>query len=172
MTDFEDILNNFVLNWEGRTYTDDQNDPGKGTMWGISQAGFDGYCQKKGLTTHDVKDLTQEEIISVYFDIWTSAKCDQMPKPINQVHFDCSVNTGITEASEILQRVLNVNVDGIIGEITLNAINNFNTAVLCDRLIMGRESFYTELATQKPNLKDYLQGWLDRCEALKKFIGG
>lgn len=171
MGDFIDFLNNFVLNEEGRYYTDDPDDPGGATDYGITQSSFDSYCQKKGLTTHDVKTLTEQEIEAVYSDLWASASCDKMASPVDMVHYDYCVNAGITQASISMQRVLRIMMDGVIGPQTVATIERWDPKELSASLLSERARFYNALVTEKPELGKYLQGWLDRVEALRKYVG-
>jgi len=162
MSDFERALA-FCLKWEGGdTITEDPNDPGGLTKFGISQ---------KTYPNEDIRKLTRARAAFLYQrDYWGKARCQDLPTPVNIVHFDCAVNTGISRAAKILQKAASVNADGAIGKITLDAVHTKSPIVLATDAIHERERFYGELVKSSPNLSRYIGGWLNRCAALKKEI--
>lgn len=79
----------FTLRWEGG-YTDDPNDPGGETKYGIS---------KKSYPTLDIINLTLEHAKEIYFEnYWKKADCDILDFPMNLIVFDTAVNLGVTRA--------------------------------------------------------------------------
>lgn len=165
---FDEMLK-FVLKWEGG-FSDDSDDPGGRTNYGITQRCFDEYCRNKNLPGHDVKDLTQTEVRAVYFDIFVKAECSIMAWPVDLVHFDFSINAGTRQATLSMQRVIGAVVDGIIGNETRSKLSALDPVKTAESLLCERERFYRELSQQKPVLLKYLQGWLARVQDLRKFI--
>ena len=81
----------FVLRWEGG-YTNDPNDPGGETKYGIS---------KRAYPDIDIKNLTLDEAKDIYYhDYWLKADCDHYLFPANFLMFDTSVNMGISRAND------------------------------------------------------------------------
>ena len=162
MSDFDKAII-FTLKQEGG-YVNDQKDPGGETKYGIS---------KKQYPFLDISALTLEQVKNIYHtDYWMPAKCEQISYPLNMVHFDCAVNSGIPRAIIILQRTVGVDDDGILGPITLAAINKQDADVLAILAIAEREHFYRVLVQEKPQLLKFLHIWLNRCDALKVAIHG
>ena len=160
MTDFDKAME-FVFRWEGG-YVNDPQDPGGETNHGIS---------KKAYPNVDITNLTKEAAKEIYRrDYWIKGKCDRMDWPLNIVQMDCAVNAGIPQASKFLQRALGVDDDGRIGPVTLSAIRDYDADVLAVLAIAEREHFYRILAQKKPQLSKFLNGWLNRCDALKAAI--
>lgn len=160
MSDFERALN-FCLRWEGE-YSNDPNDPGGETNFGIS---------KRAYPNEDIMRMTRGRAALIYRrDYWDKAKCNDMPWPVNFVHFDCAVNTGTGRANQILQQAAGVNADGVIGPVTLDAIKSGDPANIAEVAILKRERFYGDLAKKNEKLSRYLGGWLNRCEALRREV--
>lgn len=102
----------FVLKEEGG-YTVDPNDHGGETNFGIS---------KRAYPNVDIKNLTREKAMDIYCkDYWQVCKCDELPSPLAIAVFDAAVNHGVKTAGKMLQMALNVDVDGIIGDVTIGA---------------------------------------------------
>ena len=81
----------FVLRWEGG-YTNDPNDPGGETKYGIS---------KRAYPDIDIKNLTLDEAKDIYYhDYWLKADCDHYFFPANYLMFDTAVNMGISRAND------------------------------------------------------------------------
>lgn len=159
MSDFERALN-FCLKWEGG-YSNDPNDPGGETNYGIS---------KRAYPDEDIKAMTRGRAAVIYQrDYWDKAKCNELPAPVNLVHFDCAVNTGIGRANRILQQAAGVISDGVVGPKTIFAIAAADPASLAEQAIKERENFYIDLA-QNPKLLKFRGGWLNRCAALHQEI--
>ena len=89
---FEKALS-FVLSWEGG-YSDDKDDPGGETNFGIS---------KRAYPNEDIKAMTKERASMLYRrDYWNVMKCDDMPYPLDVVCFDTAVNMGVGRAQTLL----------------------------------------------------------------------
>ena len=83
----------FVLKWEGG-YTNDPNDPGGETKFGIS---------KRSYPELDISKLTLKQAKEIYYqNYWLKAGCDELPFPFNIVVFDTAVNMGRRKAIEFL----------------------------------------------------------------------
>jgi lysozyme family protein len=65
----------------------------------------------------------------------------------------------------MLQRVILVNVDGVIGEQTINTVNAGNWA---NAFIQARINYYKQIATGR-NLV-FLNGWLNRVQNTTKAL--
>lgn len=79
--------------WSGRNdgaYTDDPNDPGGETRWGIS---------KRAYPNLDIKNLSFEQATDIYAkDYWDACGCDAIPFPDCVAVFDTAVNCGVSRA--------------------------------------------------------------------------
>jgi len=70
--------------------------------------------------------------------------------------------SGTKTAAKAIQKLVGVKADGIIGNITLNAINNANPTLLFYRLFNARQNYYEEIVKRKPTNMKFLLGWYNR----------
>lgn len=85
---------------------------------------------------------------------------------------DVFVNVGPIQGATIVQRALHacgrrhVIIDGIIGTQTITAINDVKPrAMLLAALRAEAAAYYRQLVEQRPELKRFEQGWLNRAYA-------
>jgi lysozyme family protein len=110
-----------VLAHEGG-YTDHPADPGGPTNFGITIHDYRAYV-KPSATAADVKAMRIEEAKAIYrAKYWDALRCDELPAGVDYAVFDYGVNSGIARAKKVLQRVLGVAADGVIGEATMRAV--------------------------------------------------
>ena len=89
----------FVLNAEGG-YVNNPSDNGGATNKGITQAVYDNY--RKGLKkpAHDVRNISDAEVLDIYYDrYWKPFLCDNHLPALAAVVFDTAVNMGVGEAN-------------------------------------------------------------------------
>ena len=92
-----------------------------------------------------------------------------MPLLIAVCFYDFAVNAGVPRAARMLQRLLRVGVDGIVGRNTLAAAAACNQRELASFMLIERERWYRALTIRKPKSAVFLRGWLNRtsdCRAL------
>lgn len=161
MNDIFKYALDFVLDAEGG-YTNDPNDPGGETNFGID---------KRSHPKENIKNLTKERAAEIYWnDYWLKSCAEHLPKLIAIAYFDSAVNTGIKQANRFLQRAVSVNDDGIVGPVTLNAVTHAEPKSTANRLIDYRQAFYESLADSRPKLRGFLKGWTNRNVNLKAFL--
>lgn len=117
----------FVQLWEGG-FVDDKHDPGGVTKWGITirtllSKGLD--LNNNGVVNRkDIIDMTPEQAERIYMvDYWIASACPRLPAPLALLQFDCAVNQGVGRAMRILQKSVRTKADGIIGPMTIAAVN-------------------------------------------------
>ena len=151
MADFNKAFKK-VLKFEGG-YVNDKSDSGGETKYGIS---------KKAFPNLDIKNLTLNEAKEIYKKVyWDRIKGDEIKsQKIAELIFDTAVNMGAYFAIKSAQKILNVKQDGIIGAITLNALNNVNEEVFIKDYKLARIAKYVEIA--KGDKIKFLRGWIKR----------
>jgi len=104
-----------LLGYEGG-YVNNPSDPGGETNWGIT---------KRSYPALDIKNLTQDDAKAIYKrDFWDKCKCSRMECGLDLALFDCAVNSGTIQAIKLLQQTLGVKDDGVLGEVTMEAIRH------------------------------------------------
>ena len=152
---FEEAVK-IVLDHEGG-YVNDPDDPGGETNFGIS---------KKAFPDLDIKNLTEEDAIKIYYDkYWKPSKVEMLPLRLWEIYFDMVVNMGRKRACEILQKACNhknkvgIKVDGRLGRNTASASKRLEPK----RLQSFRVKYYADLVNRKPKLEKYWYGWYKRA---------
>lgn len=118
-----------VLELEGK-FSDDPNDPGGRTMYGITQGLWDEYRDNRPDLPVDVAEISKQQAIQVYYEeFWFKLKCHLIPsRLITTELFEAAVNAGRSRGVKMLQEACNflrfewwtpLKVDGILGPITL-----------------------------------------------------
>lgn len=148
-----DELNNFkrcmgfTIPWEtggdkNGGYTNDPDDPGGETKWGISKAAHPNV---------DIKNLTYEQACEIYAEeYWRPSGSHLLPYPECAATFDTGVNVGPDRARAW--------IDWGQPSFDSNAYLN------------KRVAFYIDRVQKKPAKRKYLAGWMRRVGDLKKFI--
>ena len=168
-----------VLGHEGG-FVDHKNDRGGATNYGVADAA-DG--KKDGLIDVDrdgvgdvaPRNLTLEQAEAIYLrDYWGPAQCARIPEPLDLLVFDASVNHGPGRAIKLLQQVLGVVDDGIIGSGTLAALREDiragSIADVCHAYLNNRRSFYDKIIARDPSQAVFAKGWGNRVDHLEQMV--
>jgi len=145
----------------------DPDDHGGDTNLGITQRAYDRWLLGHELALRPVAVISEQEAAALYWsDYWMPAKCEQMPWPLNLIHFDCVVNDPMAQAVRLLQRALGVQPDGILGPITLSRCAPAGPRD-CYRYLLERAFHYRALAhADRTQWKYLVGGWMYRLEVL------
>lgn len=145
-----------TIDHEGREYTEDPDDYGGGTKFGISKRYFPDV---------DVRNLTEPQAVELYRQhFYTERRLNEVADiRVRWKLFDMCVNPGYSVAARSVQRLLYLAVDGVIGSHTIAAINAANSEKLLAGLVKEHVKSYVYATISRPvNLK-YLEGWVDRA---------
>jgi hypothetical protein len=152
----------FIFKAEGG-YSDNANDPGGPTNFGITLATLKAYEGDQNLTAEEVKKLTPDVAKEIYRTAyWNRMQCGSLPNGLDLEVFDFGVNAGPGEAVKMLQKIVGVTADGSIGPITLSAIGQLKPRDLISRYSDARLAFYKAL-----NKPEFEQGWATRANQIE-----
>lgn len=184
MSNFDQAFD-IVLGLEGG-FVDHGADPGGPTNMGISlryllrrgdldgDGVLDGDLDGDGdVDIDDIKAVEAADAKALYNSgFWTPNRLYQVPnQAIATKVFDMAVNMGSKQAWRITQRACNrfeeiqLEVDGIVGPKTLDAVNNLASPELLDVLREQQLAFYERLVNNKPDLAVFMTGWTNRAMA-------
>lgn len=144
---------NRVLEHEGG-YVNHPQDPGGETNHGITKrtARENGY-------TGSMRTMTRAQAVEIYRKaFWQRYRADQMPEAVAFQFLDACINHGYGNAARMLQRAAGVADDGVIGAVSLAAVNKLPENDLLLRFNAERIVFYTKLST----FTTFGKGWVKR----------
>lgn len=147
-----------VLKHEGG-YVDDAFDAGGETNFGIS---------KRAYPALDIKNLTLDDAVAIYHsDYWRPVQGDLIVgNELALQVFDMAVNAGIGAAARILQTIVGVAADGVIGTVTLRAVDAYPSVDgLLWRYKFERARYYARIVSRNPNQARFLMGWINRIDS-------
>ncbi|MEE2025047.1 glycoside hydrolase family 108 protein [Alkalimonas mucilaginosa] len=147
----------FVLAKEGG-YVNHPKDPGGETNFGIS---------KRAYPREDIANLTKERAAFLYHrDYWRPVRCHELPGGVALAVFDGAVQHGTGTAARLLQEILGVNTDGIIGPISLRAARQADAEWLTARYVLRRARLYARIQAKDPAQSAFIEGWFNRLRDL------
>ena len=160
-----------VLAHEGG-FQSDSRDPGnaggKCTNLGVTQQVWEAWVGYS-VDEKEMRSLTKELVAPLYKSrYWDAVHGDQLPSGADYLAFDFAVNAGSFRCVKTIQRALNITADGIIGPVTIKAIQDTNAEDFIEKFSDVKKSFYLGLA----NYPTFGKGWLNRVAESKKAAEG
>jgi len=153
------ILFSGILKIEGGL-TNDKNDKGGLTKYGISQARFPNV---------DIANLTESQALELYrVHFWDNYHigevCNQLTANLIFTLIVHSEHNGV----KIIQRACNdcgsnINIDGRIGIATLTAINNSNQQLLQANIRLAECRYYLAICDHDKSQQKFFRGWIRRA---------
>lgn len=169
-----------ILKVEGAKFTNDPDDRGGATKYGVTQRTLSAYLGQH-VSAARVAAMTEAEARAIYYEIYVVkpgfAEVLKRSALISEELVDAGVNCGVHRASEWLQRVLNVlnrrasdfpdiKVDGDVGPATLASLDAFlrhrgatGERVLFRALNSLQGAHYVTLAERDARQQKYVFGW-------------
>lgn len=162
------------------------NDPGGATNRGITIANWKAYGRDvDGDGDIDVNDLrfsTIDDAKKFYKKhFWDKMQADKIDsQQVAETFIDHGVNAGVSRSVRMMQYLVKVPIDGLIGPKTINAINSFNPTTLLQRFNAMRGAYYSYRGNAKSRDTSYdnffrtlgvtpssrasvfLKGWMNR----------
>ena len=150
-------------------YVNNPADRGGPTKFGITWKTLKEW-RGRVVTQYDVEGLDEREAHAIY-------ESEYLEKPRDQTRSiafrsgssrsTAAVQHGPTRAIRWLQKAAGVSVDGILGPVSLEAINRLDSDVLYRKMVAERCRFYGAIITKDPSQSVFAAGWSNR---LAEFI--
>ena len=154
MQNFPDCIAH-VLAAEGGL-VNDPKDPGGVTKFGISQRSYPAL---------DIRALSLDEAKAIYQrDYWDKIQGEALPAGLDLLVLDHAVNAGPARAVRLLQGLLNVPEDGLMGPVTLAGVAIADPQDLIARYSELRLDFYQDL----PTWRHFGAGWSRRVHRTRR----
>jgi lysozyme family protein len=140
-----------------------------GTNKGISAEAYEDFF-KQTATLSAMKNLTTATAKKIYKKkYWQRIQGDSIVQQnVADVFLDGAVNHG--RGIHLMQEVLAVKADGVVGPVTLKALNEYDPNELVTAYLKRRELYYHQLVAKDKSQAEFLEGWLDRLEKVKKSL--
>ncbi len=160
----DQLLDDILRREGGDTFTNDPDDKGGGTKYGITARTLGTYRgMARSATIAEIKALTEEEARAIYtkqyVGPWAVIPFDQLKAQL----VDFTVTSDRLEVVKALQRCLGVEADGIIGERTKTALYGQSQRCTNNALVAFRCQHYAELAEKDASQRKFLRGWVNRA---------
>lgn len=166
----------YVLRSEGG-YVNNAADKGGPTNRGITQATYDKWLASHHLQSESVARISGVEVEAIYHAFyWQPIRGDDLPAGVDYATFDFAVNSGDSLAEKDLQHDININraklfvqrsagvvEDGVIGPVTLAALQGIPATDLIDTLCDER----LEFLKGRSNFNVFGKGWLNRVASVR-----
>jgi lysozyme family protein len=137
----------FVLAWEGG-FSDNPHDKGGPTNKGVTQETYTHYRTLHKQPIQNVKYMTFGELTDIYRSEYWNPFITLTDDLLHLVAFNAAVNMGVAKAKDILDELDHKNPDAFLNQ---------------------QEAIYRRYA-QVGQQHIFLQGWLNRTEALRKLV--
>lgn len=161
----------FILKHEGG-YCNDPDDLGGETNKGVTFKTYKLYRRRRGLPTPTIGDLIRlsdkefTDILKTMY--WDACKADFIEsQSVANAIVDWSWNSGTYTAVKKVQKILGVCADGIIGNITLSAINSQSPLPLFGKIQKARKDYIDDICESRPANAKFKRGWYNRIEGLQ-----
>lgn len=177
---FTEKHKNFFKKWEGWKITNDPDDPGKFTAFGISRKYQPNARIFKLIDSGEKRvEILEEAAVEFYTEEINSIKgIKHIPERFQFAFYDFAINAGSDDAALCWQRTVNfffpgsLKEDGDFGNNTINTTKKFITAL--DNPIAflvfqeNRLGIYIDKTSKNPEKIKYLKGWKNRTQDLTK----
>ena len=161
-----------VLQHEGG-WVSDPDDAGGETNYGISMR----LIQKLSLRPRDLgipqddftpgclKAMSRDAAMRIYRDqFWLKDRYgDLVDQTAATKVFDAAVNMGPASATRCAQRAVGVGDDGVLGPVTIEAINAVPPRAFVAKMAEQMEQYYRRLCEIRPQNAKFLSNWLHRA---------
>ncbi|MEM1039411.1 MAG: glycosyl hydrolase 108 family protein [Pseudomonadota bacterium] len=155
-----------VLKHEGG-FVNHPKDPGGATNKGVTLRTFRRYVKSDG-SVADLKRLTDRQARLVYRrHYWDAIVGADLPAGVDYAVFDLAVNSGVSRASKILQKVVGATQDGRIGPATMARVETFDEGELIDAICDERLAFMKRIRGGRL-WKTFGRGWQRRVDDVRR----
>ena len=159
-----------ILKFEGG-FINDPDDLGGATNKGVCYKTYKLYRQRKKLsvpTIEDLKNITNEEFTDILKSMyWDACRADKIEsQSVANAIVDWAWHSGTITAVKEVQKVLCVECDGIVGNITLSAINSQSPLPLFGKIQQARIAYIERICNSRPTNNKFKNGWFNRINSL------
>lgn len=165
MRDGMQILFERLLDREGG-FVDHPADRGGPTNMGITLRALSDWMGREA-TVDELRGLSREAVHAIYRSrYWNDPRFywveHDFPEVLLELLLDMSVHHGPSTTIRILQRIIGVQVDGILGAVTAGAARQKHPGELMADLVKERLELFGEIISDDPSQAAFALGWMRR----------
>lgn len=155
MADFDAAVTKTIRREGGDTLTDDPDDAGGLTRYGIS---------KRAHPEVDPRNLTLEGAREIYRkEYWKGVRGDEITHQVKaELLFDSAVNMGVAQAVKLAQIAIDLPADGAMGPTTLATLNEADPAAFGAAFMLAKIARYVALVRKNRSQEKFFYGWVKR----------
>jgi lysozyme family protein len=158
-----------LLDLEGRKFETVPGDNGGCTKYGIILDDMKEFFQAPDLTCEDVEALDEVTAAKMTKEMyWDYFHADDIRnQSLAEFIVDGGFNQGRRLIAKYVQFIVGVSNDGVVGEFTLQAINDAFSKDVFSALKDRRTKRYTAIVDSNPKQKKFLKGWFNRLNSFE-----
>ena len=137
--------------------------------WGQVRAAINAYGDLKKASVALYNDDALVNLVASFYktNYWNALNLDSVDSQIKTNELFCfAVNVGTKSAVRVLQNMLGLTSDGIMGQKTLRALNNYNERAFDVDFDRAEIAYYRNLIRKNPRLGIYERGWENRARSV------
>ena len=173
MATFTTALSRTLL-YEGG-YVNDPDDPGGETYKGIARNIFgkwegwttvDQLKRKSGFPASLDRNQELQASIELFFraNFWDRIKGDDInDQDVANSIFDFAVNAGAGTSCALVQHVVEVEADGVMGKNTIGALNEREPEYIMSAFTVAKIARYLSIVNRRPSSRKFFYGWVSRA---------
>lgn len=156
----------FILRWEGG-FVDHPLDKGGATNKGVTWNTFKGRYPNG--TIEDLKSITDQQWMEIFKDgYWNPCQGNLIDsQSVANIIVDWAWASGTRTVIRKIQGMLGVREDGVVGRVTLNAINNRDPRELFYEIKQARLDFIEAIIKRNPSQSVFRNGWINRIKSIE-----
>ena len=164
MAEFSDYVEALVVKEGGYRLVDVPGDRGGRTYAGISERSNPDWAGWSLLETGAPPQQVQDAVHECYREnYWAPVQGDRIVHSgAAEVLLSSAVLSGPRTAIKMAQTALDVPVDGIMGDRTLDALNQCDSELFDARFALMRINRYLTIANRDRSQRKFLRGWMNR----------
>ena len=137
--------------------------------WGQVRAAINAYGDLKKASVALYNDDALVNLVASFYKktYWDALSLDDVNSQLKANELFCfAVNVGTKSAVRVLQDMLGLQCDGIMGQETLRALNNYNEQAFDVDFDRAEIAYYRNLIRKNPRLGVYERGWENRARSV------
>ena len=137
--------------------------------WGQVRAAINAYGDLKKASVALYNDDALVNLVASFYKktYWDALCLDDVDSQQKANELFCfAVNVGVKSAVRVLQDMLGLQCDGIMGNETLRALNNYNEQAFDVDFDRAEIAYYRNLIRKNPRLGVYERGWENRARSV------